>query len=39
MPFIPKYSHWSGMITSSEATKALIVSRFSDGGQSITTKS
>src|ERR687888_610103 len=33
IPFMPKYSHCSGMITSSAATKALMVIRLSAGGQ------
>ena len=39
IPFIPKYSHWSGMITSVATTRALTQSRPSEGGQSMTAKS
>src|SRR5216684_4321247 len=39
MPFIPKYSHCSGMMTSFEATSALTQRRPREGGQSITMKS
>ena len=38
-PRSERYSHCTGTITPLEATSALIVSRPSDGGVSMTTKS